>query len=299
MASPLTNGDSSAIHQNGTNGIPQLNGHPSTSDLKTTSTSNTPIVDTPLLIVGAGPAGASLASFLSHPPYSMTGIMIAAASTTSQTPRAHITNPAAFECLRDIDLEQECLSQSVQGDCMVHTRWCHDMTGEEYARIYSWGNDPKRRADYEGATPCNHVDLPQTVFEPIVVQRAAAEGWDVRFKTSLVRFDKQADGRILSLVRDELTQLQYYIRSKYLFGCDGARSQVIRQLNIPLIKKPGQGLALNVLVKVDLSDYVDARKGNLHWVFQPEVEYPDFAWSGLIRMVKPWNEYVFPHVPDP
>lgn len=28
---------------------------------------------------------------------------------------------------------------------MVHTRWCHSMAGEEYARIYSWGNDPTRK----------------------------------------------------------------------------------------------------------------------------------------------------------
>ena len=267
-------------------GSPVVNGVPNLITSK--------IIETPLLIVGAGPAGASLACFLSHPPYSMTGILISAAPTTSQTPRAHITNPAAFECLRDIDLEQTCLSHSVEGDCMVHTRWCHDMTGEEYGRIYSWGNDPKRRGEYEGASPCHHVDLPQTVFEPILVQRAASQGWDVRFRTSIVDFTREDDGKILSRVRDELSQTEYLIRSNYLFGCDGARSQVLRELKIPLIKKPGQGLALNVLVKVDLSDYVEARKGNLHWVFQPEKEYPDFAWSGLIRMVKPWNESVTP-----
>ena len=67
----------------------------------------------------------------------------------------------------------------------------------------------------------------------------------------------------------------------------------MRQLDIPLIKKPGQGLALNILVRVDLSDYVEARRGNLHWVFQPDQPYPDFAWSGLIRMVKPWHEWMF------
>ena len=173
---------------------------------------------------------------------------------------------------------------------MVHTRWCHDMTGEEYGRIYSWGNDPKRRGEYEAASPCRHVDLPQTVFEPILVQRAASQGWDIRFRTSFVDFKKEADGKILSRIRDELTKTEYFVRSQYLFGADGARSQVLRELKIPLIKKPGQGLALNVLVKVDLSDYVEARKGNLHWVFQPEREYSDFAWSGLIRMVKPWHE---------
>ena len=103
-------------------------------------------------------------------------------------------------------------------------------------------------------------------------------------------YEKEGDGRLLSRVKDDLTQHEYFIRSKYLFGCDGARSQVLRQAKIPLIRKTGQGIAMNVLVKVDLSDFVDARKGNLHWVFQPDREYPDIAWAGLIRMVKPWNE---------
>jgi 2-polyprenyl-6-methoxyphenol hydroxylase-like FAD-dependent oxidoreductase len=256
-------------------------------------------IDTPLLIVGAGPAGASLACFLSHPPYSMKGLLISAAPTTSQTPRAHITNPACFECLRDIGLEERSRELAVDGDNMVHTRWCHDMTGEEYARIYSWGNDPKRYGEYEGHTPCRHVDLPQTEFEPILIQRATAEGWDVRFRTRFLDFTKQDDGLIVSRLKDDLTGTEYQVRSKYLFGADGGRSQVIRQLGIPLIKKPGQGLALNVLVNVDLSPWVDARKGNLHWVFQPEQDYDDFAWSGLVRMVRPWHEWMFICFPKP
>ncbi|KAK5182804.1 hypothetical protein LTR16_010173 [Cryomyces antarcticus] len=82
------------------------------------------------------------------------------------------------------------------------------------------------------------------------------------------------------------------IRSKYLFGCDGARSQILRQLQIPLVKKPGQGLAINVLVKVDLSHVVENRVGNLHWVMQPDEDHPAFGWTGIVRMVRPWNEYV-------
>lgn len=72
------------------------------------------------------------------------GIMLASTPGTADTPRAHITNMAALECLRDIGLEQKCLEVAVKGDSMQHTRWCRSMAGEEFARIYSWGNDPKR-----------------------------------------------------------------------------------------------------------------------------------------------------------
>ena len=118
------------------------------------------VVETPFLIVGAGPAGASLACFLAS--HGLTGIMLSAAPGTSDTPRAHITNMAAMECLRDIGLEEECVDAATKGECMEHTRWCHSMTGEEWARIYSWGHDPYRHGDYSMASPCTHVDLPQT-----------------------------------------------------------------------------------------------------------------------------------------
>lgn len=28
---------------------------------------------------------------------------------------------------------------------MEHTRWCHSMVGEEYARVYSWGHHPEHK----------------------------------------------------------------------------------------------------------------------------------------------------------
>lgn len=45
----------------------------------------------------------------------------------------------------DIGLEEECLRLSSHGDTMMHTLWGHSMTGREYAGLYSWGNNPKRK----------------------------------------------------------------------------------------------------------------------------------------------------------
>ncbi|KAF2769548.1 hypothetical protein EJ03DRAFT_312278 [Teratosphaeria nubilosa] len=255
-------------------------------------------VETKFLIVGAGPAGAALASFLSS--YGLTGIMISGAPGTAKEPRAHITNPAALECLREIGLEEEVKKVATTGDHMEHNRWCHDMAGDEYARIYSWGNSPDRKGEYDAASPCRHVDLPQTRLEPILVRHATVHGWKVRFDTTFVKFDRsESDGIITSTLIDNLTGQTYTVKSKYLFGCDGARSQVMRQLDIPLIKEPGQGLALNLLVETDLSKYMKHRTGNLHWIMQPEVEHPAWGWAAIARMVKPWHEFMFIVLPEP
>ena len=256
------------------------------------------IIDTPFLIAGAGPAGASLACFLAQ--HGLTGILIAKAPGTSKEPRAHITNPAALECMRDIGLEEECLKNATQGDCMTHTRWCRSMAGEEWARIYSWGNQPDRQGEHEAASPCRHVDLPQTLFEPIVVKYAIKSGWKVRFDSSFVKYERDSPtGPITSTVEDIITGRTYKIRSKYLFGCDGAQSQVMKQLDIPLKKDPGQGLAINLLVEADLSKHMKYRTGNLHWVFTPELEYEPWEWAVICRMVRAWHEWMFIIIPQP
>ena len=110
----------------------------------------------------------------------LTGIMIGAAPGTANTPRAHITNMAAvgtfypgrtlrkclltianqycarfIECLRDIGLERDVKQVASTGHCMIHTRWCHSMAGAEYARLYSWGNDPMRKvSESTDKLPC-------------------------------------------------------------------------------------------------------------------------------------------------
>ncbi|KAF3017685.1 hypothetical protein E8E15_007416 [Penicillium rubens] len=254
-------------------------------------------LDTEFLIVGAGPAGAALACFLGS--HGLKGIMISSAAGTANTPRAHITNMAALECLRDIGLYEELQKLGSTGeDHMQHTRWCHSMAGEEYARIHSWGNDPRRKGDYELASPCEPFDLPQTVMEPVLVRHAALKGFKCRFDTTLISFNEEKTGLITATIRDEISKNEYYIRTKYLLGADGARSQVVKQLNLPLAVLPRQGMAINVLVRTDLSHLVKKRTGNLHWVMQPDREHPNFGWMGIVRMVKPWSEWMFILFPD-
>lgn len=149
------------------------------------------------------------------------------------------------------------------------------------------------QGDYERASPCSPVDLPQTLLEPILVRHATHQGFTTRFDTTLVSFVHDEKQRIVATLRDNLSQVEYCIRTKYLFGADGARSQIVKQLNLPLAVKPGQGLAINVLVKADLSHLVEHRKGNLHWVMQPDREHPGFGWMAIVRMVRPWDEWMF------
>ncbi|KAH8913105.1 hypothetical protein BR93DRAFT_871141 [Coniochaeta sp. PMI_546] len=248
-----------------------------------------PKIQVDYLIVGTGPAGGALAAFMAS--YGMKGLIVSRDSSNADTPRAHITNMAALDCLRDFGLDTQCYKLGTGNDSMRHTRWSNTMAGQEYGRIYSWGNDPRRKGDYELASPSHMLDLPQTLLEPVLIRHATLNGFKSRWDTEFVSFKQDADGVTTTLL-DKISGSSYQVRSKYLFGADGARSNIIRQASIPLIRRPGQGWAVNVRIKADLSHLMEARMGNLHWVIQPNLDTPDWAWIGCFRMVKPWYEWM-------
>ncbi|KAH8817325.1 FAD binding domain-containing protein [Xylogone sp. PMI_703] len=245
------------------------------------------------LIVGAGPAGGSLACFLGK--YGFKGLIISSAPSSANTPRAHIINQPAMECIRDldIDMESEFMKAGYAGPEKGHTRWCETMSGREFGRITSWGSGPKRGGEFQLRSPCSHLELPQTLVEPILLRYATQHGFPCRFRTQFVSYDDSAKDSILVTVRDMVFDTTETINTKYLFGADGAKSRIVQQLGLPMSVKPSQGIALNVLLRADLTNLMRTRVGNLHYVIKPDAEYPDFAGWSIVRMVKPWHEWLF------
>lgn len=130
-------------------------------------------------------------------------------------------------------------------------------------------------------------------MEPILLRYANQHGFPCRFRTQFVCFDDSSEDVIEVTVRDMIFDKIEKIKTKYLFGADGAKSQVAHQLKLPMFIKPSQGIALNVLLRADLSKLMKTRVGNLHYVIRPGFQNPDFAGWSIVRMVKPWYEWLF------
>ena len=250
--------------------------------------------ETDVLVVGAGPAGGAAGVFLSK--HRITTMVISKHPSTAESPRAHITNQRTMECLRDAGLEQECMAYASPPHKIEHSFWLRSMTGEELARTYSWGNDPRRKSDYESGSPCVMCDLPQTRLEPLLLAEAARSGAHVRFSTELESFEQFEEG-VTSTIKDRLTGERYKVKSRYLVGADGARSRVVEQLGIPLIGQHGLGHAINVLCEIDLGDHVRHRPASLYATVQPGSSV--WAPVGVVRMVRPWDQWLIAlMVPD-
>lgn len=232
-----------------------------------------------VLIVGAGPSGASLACFLGREGVST--LMISAAAGTVSEPRAHFTNLATMDALRDLGLDGECYQVAQTGVTTGHIRWAETMAGEEYARAWMGGSKPDRLSDYAVASPSKVVDLPQTLLEPILVKCASLSGVKVRFDTQFIRYQELEDGRIISSVKDLLSGEEYHIISRFVCGADGGRSVVAKQLGLRMVSQPGPP-AYNLLVKADMTKHMAHRKGTLHYCLRLQKAYPFMC---LWRMV--------------
>ncbi|KAB5575472.1 FAD binding domain-containing protein [Coniochaeta sp. 2T2.1] len=252
-----------------------------------------PTIETDVLIVGAGPAGASLGCFLTK--YSVKGLIISKASATVQTPRSHYTNNATFECLRDVGLEQECRARATPKELMMFSRICQTMAGEELSRTYNCGSNPERYGEFKLASPCEQADLPQSVLEPILLRMTTQNGFKIRWDMQFVECHEDPEtGKMHSVILDLMTQERITIISKYLCGADGARSAVARELQLPFNDQSPGGLALNVLVEADMDHLLQkASPGLIHILLKSDKPQPDFCALAIARFVKPFTEWVF------
>ena len=246
------------------------------------------VVETDVLIVGSGPAGACAALALST--YGVPHIVVTRYSRLTRTPRAHITNQRTMEILRDLGVEDEVLAKATPQHLMGNTTFCTSLAGEELGRIRSWGNEPLVQAAHDLASPTRMCDMPQHLMEPVLIDAALARGSNVRFSTVYKSFVQDEDG-VTVTVEDRLRGDEYQIRAKYLIGADGGRSQVAEDAGLPMGGQMGVAGSINIVFDADLSKYTAHRPSTLYWVLAPGATVGGIG-AGLVRCVKPWNEWL-------
>lgn len=247
-------------------------------------------ITTEVLIIGTGPSGSATAALLSS--YGIQNMAINRYRWLANTPRAHITNQRTMEVLRDLgrEVEDEAYMFATHQDLMGENIFCESLAGEEIGRIKTWGNHPLSRAEHIMSSPSRMNDLPQTMMEPLLFKTACSRGTQARMSTEYVSHVQDADG-VTTTCRDRLTGQSLTIRSKYLIGADGGKSLVAEHAGLPFEGKMGVGGSMNILFRADLSKYVAHRPSVLYWVMQPGADVGGIG-MGLVRMVRPWNEWL-------
>jgi 2,4-dichlorophenol 6-monooxygenase len=247
-------------------------------------------ITTDVMIVGTGPAGSAMAALLSS--QGVNNLVINRYRWLANTPRAHITNQRTMEVLRDLgkEVEDEAYMQATEQDLMGENVFCVSLAGEELGRMKSWGKSPQMRAEHYLSSPCYMNDLPQTFMEPLLFRTACSRGSQSRMSTVYESHVQDKDGVTVTCL-DRLTNKHVTVRCKYLVGADGGNSLVAEHAGLPFEGKMGVGGSMNILFRADLSKYVAHRPSVLYWVMQPGADVGGIG-MGLVRMVRPWNEWL-------
>ncbi len=247
-------------------------------------------ITTDVLIIGTGPAGSATAALLST--HGIANVAVNRYRWLANTPRAHITNQRTMEVLRDLgrEVEDEAYLHATPQALMGENVFCESLAGEELGRLNTWGTHPSSKAEHLLASPTFMNDLPQTFMEPLLFKTACARGTQARMSTEYLHHVQDADG-VTTTCRDRLTGRDLTIRSAYLVGADGGNSGVAANEGLPFAGAMGVGGSMNILFRADLSRYVEHRPSVLYWVLQPGADVGGIG-MGLVRMVRPWYEWL-------
>lgn len=155
------------------------------------------------------------------------------------------------------------------------------------------------QGDYYDASPSQALCLCQTDLEPLLIQYAEEHGFPTRWNTRLISFTQDTEKDIvISTLENTVTGETYTVQSKQLAGADGPESTVVRQLELPLVRGPGNGFVTSVWLDADLTHLTDHNRALLNYLDRPDKPQPDYGMMGIAHFIKPWNSWdisLFPH----
>jgi 2-polyprenyl-6-methoxyphenol hydroxylase-like FAD-dependent oxidoreductase len=179
-------------------------------------------VSTPVLIVGSGPVGLALAIELGH--RGVKCLLIERNERTGYAPRAKTTNVRTREHLRRWGIADTLRAASPLGlDYPSNVVFCtrlggHLLTRIENAMYCAPGKNPFYSEHGQW--------IPQYTVEEVMRAHAQSlHGVTLRYSCELLGFEQGADG-VVAQVRDLADSSVFSVRSNYLVGADGARSNV-------------------------------------------------------------------------
>ena len=186
----------------------------------------TATIDTPVLIVGAGPAGLVTAIEIAR--RGERPLVVERHPSTSIFPRATGVSTRSMEIFRSYGIEDEIR----RGGSRVIPRQATVSSLSDPAPVEGPIGFPDDAAAL-AVSPTTPAVSPQDHVEPILVERLRTLGGEVRFSTELVGFT-QDDSGVSAMIRDRSTGTETIVRSRYLVGADGHASTVRSTLGIPM-----------------------------------------------------------------
>jgi 2-polyprenyl-6-methoxyphenol hydroxylase-like FAD-dependent oxidoreductase len=222
---------------------------------------------TPVLIIGAGPVGLTLACDLGR--RGIDCILIEKREAPLRLPKMERCNARSMEIYRRMGYADAIRAISFPPDKTMDIGVMESMAKEPLVRL----EYPSVAECRDAAAECRDGSLPlepyqivsQYTLEPFLRDRAdEMPNVDVRFSTELISFEQDDDGVTAQV--ETLDGTASTIRADYLVGCDGGRSTVRKSLGIELEGKGGIARRNQVFLKCDnFFDLCPSKQGRMYF----------------------------------
>jgi 2-polyprenyl-6-methoxyphenol hydroxylase-like FAD-dependent oxidoreductase len=248
-------------------------------------------METPILIVGAGPAG--LCSSISLSRLGVRSVLIERHPSTSIHPKATGVSTRTMELFRSWGLEPRIRELALNVDFVSSVR-ANLAAPESERRSLGYPTRDEARA----FSPTAPAVLAQDILEPILAAHARSyRGAELHFNAELCFFEPTDDG-VRAIVLDRTTGDRTTIDARYMIAADGANSPVRRHLGISMHGVERIGEYLSILFRADIQRLVGPRQCGLYMLQglggpAPTVAVPT-ANDGRWVLATPWRGDVRP-----
>ena len=222
----------------------------------------TPRASTPVLVVGAGPAGLTTAITLAR--HGIEVIVVERRPALSGLPRAASISTRTMELLRSWGLEQEVRAGGVEVEWKQWVGPTLNAAGDTHLTSFP------TREQSAVLSPTAPASVPQDHLEPVLVNHLRSFGTArVEMGTEVVGLEDRSDDVQVTL-RDVETRETRIVHARYLVAADGARSTVRDALGI-VMRGPGRlSQAIGTEFRAPLWELLGDRRYCIYAVTHPE-----------------------------
>ncbi len=267
-----------------------------------------PTLHVPVLVVGAGPVGLTLATDLAW--RGVNCLLVEPRTSINPHPRAISIGVRSMEHFRRLGLDQKVIEAGVPREQRLDVVYVTRMLGREIHRfpIPSIDDLVIRRDELASeipettASPFYKTWTAQAPLERVLDAHVTAQagvefrrGWRLQSYTEL-------DECVEALLVQDTTGRQEKIVADFLVGCDGANSPVREGLGVTLTGRGALGAALGLYFRAPgLRARLGAKAGVMYWTLAP-------GCGGTIYTIDGGDEWVFnryfspgekPYIDDP
>lgn len=220
----------------------------------------------PVLIVGAGPVGLTLAGDLAW--RGIPSLLVERSDGTIEQPRMDMVGIRTMEFARRWGIVADVEASPYPRDYPQDNVYLTSLTGWELGRE----RFPAMAQDRPPATsPQKRERCPQDMFDPILRRWVERQGrTEMRYGCELVDLREEAD-HVVAEVVDRASGRREQIAARYVAGCDGAGSLVRELLGIPMHGTPVLTNTTNLIFRdPDLVSRHDKGRAYRHIFVGPE-----------------------------